>query len=508
MTWAWPVPNHVPWEVPSNGHDGAFSTRRRFDVHTGIDIYCPPGAPVHAVEDGTVLRIEKFTGPEMGSEWWLPTECILVRGASGVVNYGEVKPDDGIVPGVKVLKGQRLATVLQVRKPKPTTKPLTMLHLELYEYDEATYAQAPDVSTTVWWHHDHPQPARLLDPTKRLRQAWLQVADRFHRDSPKPPATLAERRALVRWILNHKLWTHEYFMKIHAPGQSMFKKIPDSTHFSMTEPEGEMQDVRDGSFSDCISFTYVYLDPTVERVQGIPVDDEDPRNTDFRVWVEGGGYMDQSKDENFPPPPNGWDNFNRWITCHDLNLDCSGATMEDALIQLALRVKWFYGEGGRAEERITSDSDRFRDDCGSHFENGVLGDTTARYYQHCVDAGDGFCVKCGYAVHPCYHTAREGVCAVCEEEIMPSAVRDELERAEDECHKVLRALRRIEDVNREDPAVRKAASDLYSTGDDLKEAGSAAVMTGVRVLFDQAEAMILTGRGQLARFPVSPPEDD
>lgn len=499
MTWSWPLPNNVPWEIPSNGHVDAFATEGRFTISTGIDLYCPPGSLVHAVEDGTVLRIEKFTGPKTDSEWFFPTESILIRGPSGVVSYGEIRPDKGIVPGIKVKKGQRIATVLQVRK----------LHIEMYDYDETTYSQPSEKSTAAWWYRDQPQPMFLRNPTKKLRQAWLQVTDRFHRDQSKPPATPEERRKLVQWILNHKLWTHEHFLRMHAPGQPMFKKIPNSANSLMTEPEGELEDVRSGSFSECVRFDYVYLDPTVERIQGMPPSDEDPRNTDFRVWVEAGGWMDQSEDDNIPPPTDdGWNDYNKWIACHDINLDCSGATTEDALIQLALRVKWYYGEGGRDEERIPRNSERFGGDCGSHFEADAVGDNLGRYYQHCVDAGDGFCVKCGYRIYRCYHTAREGFCDACDEEIMPSSVRDEVERTQEKCGETLRRLRRVEDVNRNDESVRKVASDLYNMEDILKEAGRAAVMTDVKDTLARAVELISVGQAQIARFPDVKTQDE
>lgn len=160
--WGWPVPGFVPPEIPSGSHDGAFGVVRAHDIHTGVDLYCPEGTVVHAVEDGRVVRSGMFTGPDAESEWWLPTEYLFVEGASGVVCYGEIALDTEVSASPEVKKGQRLGTVLTVLK-KDKGKPMSMLHLELYE---PGYRGEP-----VWWHHGEPRPAGLMDPTVKLRQA-------------------------------------------------------------------------------------------------------------------------------------------------------------------------------------------------------------------------------------------------------------------------------------------------------------------------------------------------
>jgi len=42
-------------DFPVLQHHGAFGARRKFNVHSGIDLYAPVGEPVYAVEDGTVV---------------------------------------------------------------------------------------------------------------------------------------------------------------------------------------------------------------------------------------------------------------------------------------------------------------------------------------------------------------------------------------------------------------------------------------------------------------------
>ena len=72
---------------------------------------------------------------------------------------------------------------------------------------------------------------------------------------------------------------------------------------------------------------------------------------------------------------------------HDPNLDCGGEDIESALIELGLRLKFYYDDNG-AEKN-------FPEDCG-----GCLLDENdeSSYMSNCTDAGDGFCMVCGYAI--------------------------------------------------------------------------------------------------------------
>ena len=134
---------------------------RKYDVHTGIDLYAEPGTPVHAVEDGLVVAIENFTGPSAGSPWWLETKALLVEGASGVVCYGEIEVAEGISVGASVPRAARLGTVLPVLR-KFKGRPTTMLHLELYE---------PGTRASVVWGLGEQRPSWLQDPTTLLLDA-------------------------------------------------------------------------------------------------------------------------------------------------------------------------------------------------------------------------------------------------------------------------------------------------------------------------------------------------
>lgn len=154
MTWTFPI--ICRYELPQGDHPGAFGTKRKYDIHTGIDLYCYENESVQAVEDGQVIKIEKFTGESAGSPWWNETEAIWVKGKSGIVVYGEVKPQ--VKMGEQVIAGQQIAKVMTVLR-KDKGKPMSMLHLELYEVG---------MKETVWWKHGDEKPPFLLNPTNKL----------------------------------------------------------------------------------------------------------------------------------------------------------------------------------------------------------------------------------------------------------------------------------------------------------------------------------------------------
>jgi len=143
--------------LPVPPHPGSFGAVRRHDVHTGVDLYCPEGTPVYAIESGLVVAIEDFTGPKAGSPWWLDTRAVLIEGASGVLLYGEVQPE--VTLGERVTKGTRLAVVARVLR-NDKGLPTSMLHFEQY---------VAGTRASVVWGLGSERPPQLLDPTPLLR---------------------------------------------------------------------------------------------------------------------------------------------------------------------------------------------------------------------------------------------------------------------------------------------------------------------------------------------------
>lgn len=160
MTWTWPLLDS-PRFVPEEGSPGSFGAVRKYDVHTGVDLYTWGEATVVAVEPGTVVAVVPFTGPGAGSPWWEETEAVMVEGGSGVVCYGEVSPRVRV--GDRVAAGFPIGTVRKVlrsaaRSDIPGHSPF-MLHLELYTKG----TREPAV-----WEKGALRPGTLLDPTPLL----------------------------------------------------------------------------------------------------------------------------------------------------------------------------------------------------------------------------------------------------------------------------------------------------------------------------------------------------
>ena len=156
MSWLWPLPG----ADRISSYQGDFGAVRKYDIHTGVDIYCDPDQLVVAVEDGKIISIENFTGENANppSPWWNDTKAVLIEGKSGVVVYGEIKPLDSIRVGDKVKAGKILGKVITVLKKDKGT-PMTMLHIELYK---------PGTKETLIWNLGEPQPENLLNPLEYL----------------------------------------------------------------------------------------------------------------------------------------------------------------------------------------------------------------------------------------------------------------------------------------------------------------------------------------------------
>lgn len=146
-------------EIPIGTHVGAFGAKRKMHTHEGVDLYCPEGEPVYAIEDGEVVLIENFTGLKAGSGWWNDTNAVHIEGSSGVLVYGEIIEIDSIKVGNKIKQGDLIGHVKTVLK-KDKGRPMSMLHLELYSHGSRE---------SVTWHPwQEERPEFLQDPTKLL----------------------------------------------------------------------------------------------------------------------------------------------------------------------------------------------------------------------------------------------------------------------------------------------------------------------------------------------------
>lgn len=161
--WKWPL-DAPRLAIPVNKAPGAFGVSRKYDIHTGVDLYCPDGTQVYPVEPGQVIDVGLFTGPNAGSPWWNETYACLVEGESGIVLYGELH-NLVVWVGDEVDTTTPLGYVKQVLKTDKGL-PMSMLHLELYESGSIT-----TVATAAMWELKSPKPTNLINPTTLLSKA-------------------------------------------------------------------------------------------------------------------------------------------------------------------------------------------------------------------------------------------------------------------------------------------------------------------------------------------------
>jgi len=163
----WPLRNITP-SIPPWGHVGDFAFRRSFYYHPGIDLYCKDLQIVQAIEDGVIVNIENFTGPNANppSPWWNETFSIMVEGASGVIGYCELNPHNHLKVGQSVIEGESIGLITPVLK-KDKGNGITMAHIELYE---------PGTREHVTWVLDFPKPPQLKNPRELLEKIKLSIS--------------------------------------------------------------------------------------------------------------------------------------------------------------------------------------------------------------------------------------------------------------------------------------------------------------------------------------------
>ncbi len=154
-----PLSNYK-YSIPQGDDLGAFAVGRKHDVHTGVDLYCEQYDKVYAIEDGVIIAIAPFTGKLAGYPWWNDTLAIVVHGASGYVNYGELYPNVELREGDRIREGTELGFVMPVlMKDKGKVPSTSMLHMELYSSFNGEFAE---------WLLGEEKPPYLEDPTPLL----------------------------------------------------------------------------------------------------------------------------------------------------------------------------------------------------------------------------------------------------------------------------------------------------------------------------------------------------
>lgn len=117
--------------IPPMTSAGYFGAQRKYDIHTGIDIYTYEGATVYSLTNGKIVYIGPFTGQKVNSPWWNDTECIMIDNGNTIINYGEIIVNKHLKVGDIVNEKDVLGKVTRVLK-KDKGLPTTMLHIEHY----------------------------------------------------------------------------------------------------------------------------------------------------------------------------------------------------------------------------------------------------------------------------------------------------------------------------------------------------------------------------------------
>jgi hypothetical protein len=157
-TWLSPLPD-CTWSLPvGKYHPAGFGARRKYNLHTGIDLFCEHMQPVASVEAGTIISLKDFSKRKNKSPWLNRTRVILIEGKTGVSAYCNVIERKGLKVGDEVRSGEIIGNVVRLNKKK-RRKDVCMLHLELY---------AKGTRKRVTWSYNFPKPPQLLDPSKHL----------------------------------------------------------------------------------------------------------------------------------------------------------------------------------------------------------------------------------------------------------------------------------------------------------------------------------------------------
>lgn len=144
------------YTLPSN-EQNLFGGIRKYDIHTGVDLFTDEDDNVYSMYDGVVTSVIEFTGYSE-SPWWNDTLAIMIYHPeiNKTFLYGEVSTN--IRVGKFIKEGQFIGTVKRVLK-NDKGKPTTMLHMECYKGLQ---------TNCVWWNLNTPCPKRLEDITKYL----------------------------------------------------------------------------------------------------------------------------------------------------------------------------------------------------------------------------------------------------------------------------------------------------------------------------------------------------
>lgn len=168
-----------------------------------------------------------------------------------------------------------------------------------------------------------------------------------HRDLKPLPTDVAEKKARIQWLMDHKVWVHPVIVPMPASGFEPGEAVEDTKKFlgEVASLDWGTESTEDGGFYECTDFEFVYVDPNT-----LAIEDEESQNTALRIRVEAGPWHNMALEENSITPAEGWTPWNQWIASHDIRLDCGAADVEELLLKLAALVECFYEEDGTSKD--------------------------------------------------------------------------------------------------------------------------------------------------------------
>lgn len=158
--------NENEFQIPMGKQPSSFGFQRKFNIHTGIDIYCQDGDIVLSLTDGIIVDKGIFTGKEVNSDWWNTTEYVAIQYLDKVIVYGELRVYSHLNIGDNVLQYEEIGVIVPVLKIKKNN-PTSMLHLELYEAN--LYSEPVD------WDLNTTKPIGLLSPISLFIDDFLMM---------------------------------------------------------------------------------------------------------------------------------------------------------------------------------------------------------------------------------------------------------------------------------------------------------------------------------------------
>lgn len=121
---------------------------------TGIDLECSENTQVQSMEDGIITNIKNYSGMNSDNPWWHPTKSVFIEGASGVIVYSGISPQQSIMVGNFLNEGDIIGIVKSIAKNK------TYLNLQNYSFGEQDF---------INWKFKNEQPENIYNPRNLIK---------------------------------------------------------------------------------------------------------------------------------------------------------------------------------------------------------------------------------------------------------------------------------------------------------------------------------------------------